>query len=53
MQISEDEILDYYENNPEKFESPKTVEARHILINVDQDASDEIAAEAKKRIEET
>jgi len=52
VQISEDEILDYYENNPEKFESPKTVEARHILINVDQDAADEIVAEAKKRIED-
>jgi peptidyl-prolyl cis-trans isomerase D len=52
VQISEDEILDYYENNPEKYESPKTVEARHILINVDQDADDEIVAEAKKRIED-
>lgn len=52
VEVKEEEILEYYENNVDKFEVPKTVEARHILIKVDQQASPEVDLKAKKRIEE-
>ena len=50
--VSDDEIQAYYEDHPNEFQNPKTVEARHILIEVDQDAGTEKVAEAKKRIED-
>ncbi|MGD9240035.1 MAG: SurA N-terminal domain-containing protein [Desulfobacterales bacterium] len=49
--VSEDDIQDYYESNPEKFKSPKTVEARHILIKLDPGANAEEVENARKRIE--
>jgi peptidyl-prolyl cis-trans isomerase D len=51
VSISDDEIAEYYDDHPDEFQNPKTVEARHILINVDPDASPEDVAEAKTRIE--
>ena len=52
VDIPDDEILAYYDDHPNEFQNPKTVEARHILIEVDQDADPEKAAEAKSRIED-
>ena len=52
VEIDEVEISEYYEAHPDQFENPKTVEARHILIKVGQDASDEEVAKAKERIED-
>jgi peptidyl-prolyl cis-trans isomerase D len=52
VDISDDEIQEYYADHPNEFQNPKTVEARHILIEVDQDAGTEKVAEAKKRIED-
>jgi peptidyl-prolyl cis-trans isomerase D len=52
VDISDDEIQEYYNDHANEFQNPKTVEARHILIEVDQDASTEKVAEAKKRIED-
>ena len=49
--VSEDYIQDYYESNPEKFKSPKTVEARHILIKLNPDANAEEVENARQRIE--
>ena len=51
VNISDDEIQIYYDEHLAEFQNPKTVEARHILIEVDQDAAPEQVAEAKKRIE--
>jgi peptidyl-prolyl cis-trans isomerase D len=51
-EVADDEIQAYYHDHPTEFQKPKTVEARHILIEVDQDADAEAAAAAKKRIEE-
>jgi peptidyl-prolyl cis-trans isomerase D len=51
VDVSEEEILDYYETHLEEFKTPKTVAARHILIKVDQDASPEVVAKAKAKIE--
>ncbi len=52
VDISDDEFQEYYDDHPNEFQNPKTVEARHILIEVDQDAGSEKVAEAKKRIED-
>ena len=49
--VSEDDTQDYYESNPEKFKSPKTVEARHILIKLNPDANAEEVENARQRIE--
>ena len=51
VEISDDEIAGYYDENPAEFQNPKTVEARHILIKVDPEASPEDVAAAKARIE--
>lgn len=51
VEISDDEIAEYYAENPAEFQNPKTVEARHILIKVDPQASPEDVAKAKARIE--
>ena len=51
-EIADDEIQAYYDDHPNEFQNPKTVEARHILMKVDQDAGTEKVAETKKRIED-
>ena len=51
-EISAVEISEYYEEHPGEFQNPKTVEARHILIQVDQNAADEEVARAKEKIED-
>ena len=51
VEISDDEIGDYYDEHPAEFQNPKTVEARHILIKVDPQASPEDVAKAKERID--
>jgi len=51
VEISDDEIADYYDEHPAEFQNPKTVEARHILIKVDPQANPEDVAKAKDRIE--
>jgi peptidyl-prolyl cis-trans isomerase D len=52
VEISEVEISEYYEEHPDEFQNPKTVEARHILIKVGQDAADDEVAKAKEKIED-
>ena len=51
VEISDDEIGEYYDEHPAEFQNPKTVEARHILIKVDPQAKPEDVAKAKDRIE--
>jgi peptidyl-prolyl cis-trans isomerase D len=50
VEISDDEIGEYYDEHPAEFQNPKTVEARHILIKVDQQAGPEDVAKAKERL---
>jgi peptidyl-prolyl cis-trans isomerase D len=52
VEIPEVEISEYYEEHPADFQNPTTVEARHILIKVGQDAAGEEAAKAKEKIED-
>ena len=49
IKVPESELRDYYDTNPEAFETPKTVEARHILFKVDLEASEEKVAAAKDK----
>jgi peptidyl-prolyl cis-trans isomerase D len=51
VEISDDEIAEYYDEHPAEFQNPKTVEARHILIKVDPQANPEAVAKAKERLE--
>jgi len=51
VKISDDEISEYYEENLAEFQNPKTVEASHILIKVDPEATPEDVAKARERIE--
>jgi len=46
--FSDEELLEYYNENQEAFKTPKTVEARHILFTVDENAT----PEAVKKIQE-
>lgn len=47
--ISDEMVQEYYESNPQEFDTPKTVEARHILVKVDSGVSEEIVQKAKQR----
>jgi len=47
--VTEEEIQEYYTSNIPEFDQPKTVEARHILIKVAQDAAEEEVALARAR----
>jgi len=51
LDVSADEIQEFYYDHPDEFQNPKTVEARHILIKVNQDAGPEEVAKAKEKIE--
>lgn len=52
VSISAAEIADYYNANREQFVTPKTVEARHILIKIDEGADQALVDDAKKRAED-
>jgi peptidyl-prolyl cis-trans isomerase D len=47
VKVEDKEISDFYEANIDKFKSPKTVEARHILIKVEEGAGPEVVKEAE------
>ena len=49
VSISDEELQDYFDENQEEFNTPKTVEARHILLKVDQNAGPEDVEKARKR----
>ncbi|MDD9304947.1 MAG: SurA N-terminal domain-containing protein [Desulfobacter sp.] len=46
--IGDEQVKEYYEQNLARFTTPEQVEASHILIKVDQDASEEDVAAARK-----
>jgi peptidyl-prolyl cis-trans isomerase D len=52
VQISAEDIEIYYLENREKFATPKTVEARHILFKVDAEAPKEAIDAAKAKVED-
>lgn len=48
--VTEQDMRDTYDANPERFVIPKTVEARHILIRLPDDAAPETVAAAQEKI---
>ncbi len=51
--VNRDELQDYYDTHKEEFYTPKTVDARHILIKVGQDADAEAVEKAKTKALDT
>lgn len=49
--VTEQEISNYYKENPERFKQPEEVWASHILVNVDKNASSADREAARKKIE--
>jgi peptidyl-prolyl cis-trans isomerase D len=50
--VRDEEVADYYASHRSEFTSPKTVEARHILLKVEADATEEVDRSVRERIEE-
>ena len=50
--ITEEESKTFYDSNPQLFQQPERIKASHILIKVDEGASEEKKAEARKKIKE-
>ena len=51
VQFSGDEIRDYYENNLDRFVTNEERKSSHILVAIDEDTTDEQAAELIKEIQ--
>jgi peptidyl-prolyl cis-trans isomerase C len=51
IKVSDEETKSYYDKNPQLFQQPEQVKARHILIKVQTDAPDDQKAEARRKIE--
>lgn len=49
--VAESEIHDFYVANQESFEIPEQVRARHILLEVDEDADATVRGEKRQRLE--
>lgn len=52
VSISDEELKAYYEENPDQFETPEQVKARHILIKTDEEADEAEKQAAKEKIQE-
>lgn len=50
--VSADEIHSFYAENPDKFEVPEMVRARHILLKVHPNANDETRQQIRERMDE-
>jgi peptidyl-prolyl cis-trans isomerase C len=52
VKVTEKEAKAYYDKNPDLFKSPEQVKARHILIQVPKEASDEEKKKLKEKADE-
>jgi len=52
IEITDEDLKAYYENNPEQFETSEQVKARHILIKTDEEADESEKQAARKKIKE-
>lgn len=50
INVSDEDVRQYYEANKEKFKTPEQVRVRHILVHVSSKASDEDKKKAKEKI---
>jgi peptidyl-prolyl cis-trans isomerase C len=46
-----EDVKKFYDDNPQYFEQPEQVQASHILVKVEKEATADAKAEAKKKIE--
>ncbi len=51
-QVSDEQIKEYYDANPDEFKLEETVEAKHILIKVDEKAEEAVVEEKRQQIAE-
>jgi peptidyl-prolyl cis-trans isomerase C len=51
VEVSDQEVEEFYQGNPQMFQQPEQVRARHILITVEQGADEATKADAKARAE--
>ncbi|MEJ2731201.1 MAG: peptidylprolyl isomerase [Deltaproteobacteria bacterium] len=51
IKVSDEETRSFFDKNPQLFQQPEQVKARHILIKVAADAPADQKAEARKKIE--
>lgn len=49
VEVTDEDTRRYYDANPDEFYTPKTVEARHILIKVDPQADEQTVEAARQR----
>jgi peptidyl-prolyl cis-trans isomerase D len=49
LQVADEKIAAYYESHPDEFKVEKTVQARHILFKVAEDADEETVEAARKK----
>ncbi|SDU35982.1 peptidylprolyl isomerase [Desulfobacula phenolica] len=52
VSVTESDIKEYYEQHQEQFKIPQKIEARHILIKVNEDAEEEVVKATEKRARE-
>jgi peptidyl-prolyl cis-trans isomerase C len=52
VQITDEESKTFYDTNPQLYQQPERVKASHILIKVDEGATAEKKAQARKKIKE-
>ncbi len=51
IEISDEQVAEFYKSNPDYFKAPEEVKASHILFKVDQAADDETKAAIKAKAE--
>lgn len=51
VQVGDDKIKAFYDENPQYFQAPETVRASHILVAVPQDATDEVKKSKRAAID--
>jgi len=49
VEVTDQEVSEFYADNPEMFETPERVHARHILFEAGADATDEARAAARQK----
>jgi len=50
-EVSDEQAKKFYDDNPQYWEQPEMVQARHVLVKVDPDATDEEKAAGKQKID--
>jgi peptidyl-prolyl cis-trans isomerase C len=51
VEVTDQEVEEFYQGNPQMFQRPEQVRARHILMTVEEGADEETKADAKARAE--